>query len=338
MLKLAFAGFRHGHVMGLYNGAKTHPDVQVVAACEEDQPTVESLRSAGKVELTHTNFREMLAQTDCEAIAIGDYFAKRGSLIIAAMEAGKHVISDKPICTRLDELDQIARLTREKRLKLGCLLDLRDSGVFRTARRLIREGTIGQVLAIVFTAQHPLLLATRPKWYFEPGKHGGTINDIGVHAIDLIPWLTGQHITHTVAARTWNARLPQFPHFHDGGQLMLKLVSGAGVLGDVSYFTPDGVAYAAPQYWRLTFHGSAGLLEASFGQRTLALARSTDKSPQPVPIDDDVPNGCLDAFLRDIAGQSSDSDLTTANVLDASRRTLIIQQAADEKRCNAPLA
>ena len=37
-----------------------------------------------------------------------------------------------------------------------------------------------------FTAQHPLLYGTRAKWYFEEGKHGGSINDIGVHAVTLV--------------------------------------------------------------------------------------------------------------------------------------------------------
>ena len=338
MLKLAFAGFRHGHIMSLYTGAQSHPDVRIVAACEEDRATFDSLKAAGKVELTHSDFAEMLKGVDCDAIAVGDYFAKRGEIIIAALNAGKHVIADKPVCTSLDELSEISRLTREKNLKLGCLLDLRDSGAFITARRLILAGAIGEVLAIVFTAQHPLLLATRPKWYFESGKHGGTINDIAIHAIDLIPWVTGETIAESISARTWNARLPQYPHFHDGGQLMLKLASGAGILGDVSYFTPDGLAYTAPQYWRMTFHGSKGLIEASFSQRTLSLGGSGDKFPRSIDVDPDVPNGCLESFLRDIAGKSREGDLVTLDVLDASRRVLLIQQAADQNRHNVRLA
>ena len=337
MLKLAFAGFRHGHVMGLYTGAKSHAQVRVVAACEEDPATVDALKSADKVQITHTNFRQMLEKVDCDAIAVGDYFAKRGSLVIAALKAGKHVIADKPLCTKLEELVEIATLTRQKNLRLGCLLDLRDSGVLRTARRFIRFGEIGPVLAIVFTAQHPLLLSTRPMWYFEPGKHGGTLNDIAIHAIDLIPWITGNAISECIAARTWNVRLPQFPHFHDGGQMMLRLANNAGILGDASYFTPDGLAYTAPQYWRLTFHGSEGLVEAAFGQRTLTVAKTTDKTPRAIDVEPDVLNGCLDAFLRDIANRSNDSDLITRDVLDASRRTLIIQQAADSHRHNVAL-
>ena len=85
------------------------------------------------------------------------------------------------------------------------LLDLRDSGAFITARWLIREGTVGDVHTVHITAQHPLLLDRRPKWYFEPGKQGGTLNDIGIHATDLIPWMTGRALAEIVAARAWNA-------------------------------------------------------------------------------------------------------------------------------------
>jgi predicted dehydrogenase len=337
MLKIAFVGFRHGHIMGLYNNCKTHPQVRLVAACEEDPATLDALKSAGKVEITHTDFQQMLQAVDCDAIAVGDYFSKRGSIIIDALNAGKHVISDKPICTQLDEFEKISELTHTKDRRLGCLLDLRDSGVFITARKLIRANTIGKVLAIVFTAQHPLLLATRPKWYFEPGKHGGTINDIAVHAIDIIPWITGEPISESTSARTWNARLPQFPLFHDGAQMMLKLQNGAGILGDLSYFTPDGLAYSAPQYWRMTFHGSDGMLEASFSQRTLTLATSSDKAPRPVDLEPDRPSGCLDAFLADIAGATDDAMLKTSDVLAASRQTLLIQQAAGRQRSHAAL-
>ncbi|HEX8523656.1 MAG TPA: Gfo/Idh/MocA family oxidoreductase [Tepidisphaeraceae bacterium] len=338
MLKIAFAGFRHGHIMGLYNTCRNHPGVKLVAACEEDAPTRESLNAAGKVEIGHSDYQHMLETVDCDAIAVGDYFAKRGALIIAALKAGKHVISDKPVCTRISELEEIAGLVKTMDRRLGCLLDLRDSGVFITARKLIRQGAIGEVLTANFTAQHPLLRATRPKWYFEQGKHGGTINDIAVHGIDLIPWVTGRQIAYVVSARTWNARVPEAPQFHDGGQFMLKMDNGGGVLGDVSYFTPDALAYSAPQYWRLTVHGTEGLVEASFSQRTVMLAKAADKAPQSVPLEKDHPTGCLDAFIGDVEGRSDAAHLTSAEALRASRVTLLIQQAADRNECNVPLS
>jgi len=50
-----------------------------------------------------------------------------------------------------------------------------------------------------------------------------------------------------------------------------------------------------------------------------------------VAPDQDVPNGCLDAFLREIHGQSTPDDLKTADVLLASRQALLIQQRAAER-------
>src|SRR5207248_6675850 len=117
------------------------------------------------------------------------------------------VISDKPICTRIAELERIEDLAKENHRALSAQLDLRDSGAFITARRLIREGAIGEIHTVVFTAQHPLFLDKRPKWYFEPGKHGGTLNDIAIHATDLIPWMTGRKLIEVTAARAWNARV-----------------------------------------------------------------------------------------------------------------------------------
>ena len=333
-LRLAFLGFRHGHVMGLYNAAKKHPRVTVVAACEEDPATAASLKSAGSVELTHSSYDDVYKSSEVDAVAVGDYFARRGSIILDALTRGKHVIADKPITTSLADIDRMQQIASAKRLSIGCLLDLRDHGNFLTMRRLIREGQIGTVHTITFTAQHPLLLGKRPGWYFEPGKHGGTINDIGIHAIDLIPWLTGRRIVEVAAARGWNARVPQFPQFQDAGQVMLKLDNGGGVLGDVSYLTPDGVAYGASQYWRVTVHGDAGSVETSYNVKSVELA--IDKV-QSIVSDPGNPTGCLDAFLDEIEGKPRPDALKTSDVLDASRRTLLIQQAADQNRANVPL-
>ena len=89
------------------------------------------------------------------------------------------------------DLDRIEALAREKNLKVGCMLTMRDAAAFIGARNLIQAGRIGEVHAIAFGGQHPLLLGSRPGWYFEQGKHGGTITDIGIHAIDALPWVTG---------------------------------------------------------------------------------------------------------------------------------------------------
>ena len=330
-MRLAFIGFRHGHVMGLYRGAVAHSGVEVIAACEEDPQAAAALRAGGTVQLTHERMEDVLTKVECDAIAVGDYFARRGEIVIRALEAGKHVIADKPICTRLDELDRIGHLAAGKGRAVGCLLDLRDTAVFLTMRRVIREGAIGEVHTVLFTAQHPLMFGTRPAWYFEPGKHGGTINDIAIHATDLIPWLTAREIEGVVAARAWNARLPQHPHFQDAAQVMLRLDNNGGAFGDVSYLSPDELGYTAPQYWRVTCHGSDGVVEADYSATSVSLAARGDKTVREIALDPAKPDGCLEAFMNEIAGRIEPGALTTADVLRASRVALLAQQTADQR-------
>lgn len=327
-LKIAFVGFRHGHIMALYKLLLDRSDATIVAACEEDPEAAEAAMNQA-VRITHRNFEEMLASVECDVLACGDYFAIRGQRLIAALEAGKHIIGDKPLCTSLTELDRIQELAHSKHLKVGCLLDLPNLGPYITLRNMIQNGAVGEVHTITFLGIHPLNYTKRPTWYFEPGKHGGTVNDIGIHAVDIIPWLTGRSITGITAARGWNARLPQHPEFQDGGTLMLRLDNDGCALGDVSYLSADSTGYKNPAYWRFTITGSAGLIETACTDTLVHLYRHDSPKPIEEPIAEHATGGFFDDFQRDVAGEPNLDGLHTERVLHSSRVTLLAQQAAD---------
>lgn len=323
---MAFAGFRHGHIYALYDKAAQHPAVTLVAACEEDATARGAVRSG--LSLTHTSYEEMLDQVPCDIVAIGDYYSKRGALAIEALRRGKHVILDKPICTSRQELDEMAALAADNGCRIGCMLDLRTTPSFVRARQAIGEGLIGRVTQIQFGGQHPLLRDSRAAWYFEPGKHGGTINDIAIHGIDMIGFLTGESVQQIVAARTWQAFDVRCESFKDAAQFMLTLSNGCGVLGDVSYAAPDSQGYTMPTYWRFTIWGTRGVLEFSYGEPQVNLYRDGNKDV--AILDAPVQPGpdYLDELLLDIAGKPT--ELNTAAVLAASRTTLDIQAVADQ--------
>lgn len=334
--RFAFIGFRHPHIRDMYTRCANRPDVQIVAACEEDAATRDAM-AGGDVAITHTSHQQMLAEVDCDVVAIGDYYSKRGELILAALAAGRHVMGDKPLCTSLAELDQIEALaSRQGRIVSG-MLDMRDGPVFLTLRRLVQEGEIGRVQAISFNGQHPLKFGVRPAWYFEPGLHGGTLNDIAIHAIDLIPWVTGQSWQTLNAARCWHAGPTGAEHFAGCAQAMLTLSDGAGVLGDVSYLSPDSFDYTLKIYWRFTFWGEGGYLECSYNGDVVQLFKNGEKEIRRVQLDPGQPGGYLDSLLQEINGQTDNLHLPSADVLRATRLGLTIQQAADNGLTNVAL-
>lgn len=327
--RFAFAGFRHGHVLDLLTGVEEHPDAEVVACCEEDSATREQLAASGRVKITHSDFATMLRDVECDVVAIGDYYARRGELAIAALSAGRHVLGDKPLCTSMSELEEIERLSAEQGKLVSLQLDCRGQASFRLAREIIRAGEIGDVTSVHIDAQHPLLLGTRPGWYFEPGKHGGTINDIGIHAFDFVPWMTGQNWDHVTSARSWNGKAREFPHFHDCAQLMATLANGAGVLADFSYLAPDKLGYQLPHYWRLFIHGTSGVLETHLLAKEVTIIRDDSAAPEVRTAASGQTRAYLDDFLNEMHGRAELADLKSADALRASRLALKAQALAD---------
>ena len=332
MRKIAFAGLRHGHINGLFERAKNSPELEIAAICEEDADARAAF-VAGHPGLTcpvYDSLDRMLAEVSCDIVATGDYYGKRGRVLIAALTAGKHVIADKPVCTSLRELAEIERLAREKKLCVGCMLDLRTNPSFVRAREMVLSGTLGTITQIQFTGQHPLLRETRPHWYFEPGKHGGTINDIAIHALDYIPWLTGLEIKSFAAARTWQAFDSGCSCFNDAAQFMFVLNNGCGVLGDVSYAEPDSHGYKMPHYWRFTVWGTAGVIEFNAVEPKITAWIQGETAPRTIVPEPYGGPDYLDWFLREISG--GEAELNTEIVLKRARQALELQSLADNTR------
>ncbi len=334
MTRFAFAGFGHAHINSLYRTVRESDHLEIAGACESDEHLKKTAEAAG-IEINYASIDEMLSAVECEVVAIGSVFGDRGHLAIRALEHGKHVIADKPLCTRMEELDEIERLASEKDIKVGCMLTMRGSRTSAGIRHLIQSGRLGEINAITFGGQHPLNLNTRPSWYFEPGRHGGTIIDIFIHAADGLPWITGLSYDRVLAARCWNALASQYPDFEDGAQLMMTMENGCGVLGDVSYFMPSKGGYSLPYYWRTTFFGSDAIAEVSSVSDTIDLTVDGEvvaKQPEsPEPI------GYLAGFLADLEGSGSSEHLLTSDVIKAMRTAIRVQEAADNHQFDVAL-
>lgn len=329
--RVAFAGFRHPHIFALLDRVKAHPDSTVVAAYEGDAATREVVPAQHGIEITHTDFARMLEESDATIVAIGDVYAKRGALALAVLRAGKHIIADKPLCTSLEEFEEISRLATTENLSVGCQLDLVETPSVRGLREVVQKGLLGQPCTINISAQHPLRLGVRAAWYFEPGQHGGTINDIGIHIFDFVPWLTGQPWEEISMAREWNAKATSYPHFMDCAQFHLLTQEGLACFADVSYLGPDTLGYSIPQYWRITVHGTKGMAEISYGTKDVTVVTDADESPQNYPAPAESPSGYWQDFLDEIEGRPAVDGLTTARVLESSHWALKTQHLAAKK-------
>lgn len=261
-----------------------------------------------------------------DIIAIGDYYGARGELAIQALEAGKHIIADKPLCTQSVEAERIRELAEKNDLAVGIMLDLRDDPGVVTAKRAIEQGLLGNINNITFEGQHPLLYGVRPDWYFEKGKHGGVINDIAIHGIDLVRQFTHSDVAEVLASRCWNFYAVEAPDFRDSAQFMLQMENGAGILADVSYAAPNTQGYSHPAYWHFRIWGEQGLLDFRAGSGKVRAYLNGEKESRLLPLAV-VKETYLDDFLKAVRHGSHRQQYRREN-LAAVCQTLLVQQKA----------
>lgn len=326
MMNIAFAGFQHSHIFELYEMAEIRPGLNIIAAWEDDAEAISVAQKERNVVFTHQSYEELLTDKNIDIIAIGNYYGIRGNMIIEALRSGKHVITDKPLCTSLEELDEIEWLVEKTGLKVGCMLTMRYERRINAIKEYVQKGKLGEIHNIYFGGQHPLFYGKRPSWYFEAGKHGGVINDIGIHGIDIVKFVCGLRPFRILSARCWNAYAKEEKNFSDSGQFMLEMNNGAGLIADVSYAVPNSIGYSFPHYWEYHIWGSKGMVRFSITSKIIDAYIEGEPAGIVIP-DIDVDTDCLADFLNEINGET-DVRLSTKEVLESTRDTLLIQKYA----------
>lgn len=183
----------------------------------------------------------------------------RAALAIAAMEAGKDVMVDKPGCTTSAQLEAIrACVARTGRIWSVDFSERFEVPCVTRAADLVADGAIGRVVQTVGLGPHRLNRATRPDWFFEREAYGGILTDIASHQIDQFLFFTGSSEAEITLASVGNFANPDSPGLQDFGEIALRSDSGHGYIR-VDWYTPD----ALPNWGdgRLTILGTAGYIE-----------------------------------------------------------------------------
>ena len=134
---------------------------------------------------------EILADPEIDGILNLTIPAFHAEISLKALAAGKHVYSEKPFATNLDDCARILALAEEKGLKVGNAPDTFLGGRWQTVRKLLDEGLIGKptgVMAFVGThgteRHHP-----NPDFYYQTG--GGPLLDLGPYYLTAMAFLLG---------------------------------------------------------------------------------------------------------------------------------------------------
>ena len=173
-------------------------EIEVVALADVREPALASAAVLHPQAEMHTDPGAALEADAVEAVLLAPPTPTHPALTGACLDAGKHVLCEKPLALDADESDRLGAAAARLGLVLQVGFWRRFAPPWGAARKAIKEGRIGTPVLLRLSqwdAEPP------PAEFCDPAVSGGIAIDCGVHEFDLAEWLTGQRLVEVRAER-----------------------------------------------------------------------------------------------------------------------------------------
>ncbi len=194
---------------------------------------------------------ELLQQEDIQGVLVCSPTDRHMDLVCAAAQAGKHVLCEKPIATRISDAQAMIDACRLAGVLLHIPFVCRYYPMLQTARRLIQSGEIGRVIGAVGGNRGiPPLSPFYPAWITDPIQAGGgALLDHSVHVTDAMRFLFETEVA-SVFAQKGTFHQPGLA-VEDCGLLSIKFLNGIIATVDPSWSIPENNPYHYDFYLRI---------------------------------------------------------------------------------------
>lgn len=183
-----------------------HADnVQLAAVCDTDRQVLAEMEERYNVPAFH-NYDDLLAKSDADLVILCTPSGIHPAQTIAAAQAGKHVMTEKPMATRWKDGMAMVRACDEARVRLFVIKQNRRNATLQLLKRALNEKRFGRIYMV-----HLNVFWTRPQDYYDQAVwrgtwelDGGAFMNQSSHYVDLLEWLIGpiadvQAMTGTLA-------------------------------------------------------------------------------------------------------------------------------------------
>ncbi len=179
------------------------PEAEVVALCDVDQASLQRAkeRNSQAAELPEfTHYQEMLEQVELDAVEISTPHTLHFEQIMAALDKGLHVLTEKPMVCTVDHARQVIAKAEETDKLVMISYQRHLQAQYRYVRNQIAAGELGDIQFISALQDQKWYQGTIGLWRQQMAlSGGGQLNDSGSHLLDIVLWMTGLEVAEVQA-------------------------------------------------------------------------------------------------------------------------------------------
>ena len=173
--------------------------VKLIAIWDDDVERGRDVASKAQVEF-EPDLSQLLSRSDIDAVAIASENSKHAELAIAAAQAGKHIMCEKPMATTLAECDRMIQAVENSGVTFYQIFPMRYDPVNHKIKEIVESGELGQISLARKRHGHYygyIWEKSDPDIWFTKRSlaGGGAFLDEGVHVADWLRWIFGDPIS-----------------------------------------------------------------------------------------------------------------------------------------------
>lgn len=250
---------------------QAHPMAEITAVCNRGQARLDEIGDKYGVKTRYTNYEDLLADRSVDAVCVATPDFAHYRPVKAALEAGKHVLCEKPFATDLSEADEMLRLSRGRpQQKLQVAFNHRWLSSYYHGFASIRRGEIGNPVAGYARKNDTIWVATE---MIDWAAKTTPIHFLGAHDIDLMRWFFGSESVEVHAYGAKGVLLERGVDTYDLVQAQVKFENGAFATIESAWIYPNVFPTIVDSFVEVV--GSSGHIH--FDRKRESIEMSTEK-------------------------------------------------------------
>ena len=280
-----------------FPGWKASEHAEMVAFADPVAPVLAAKAQEQGITLTYENPEDLISNPDIDIVDICTPSAYHAPLAIAALNAGKHVICEKPLAPTPEAIDQMIAARDKSGKMLMTAQHFRFQQDTQALKREIDTGILGEIYHARSWMLRRNWVPARPGFIYKKNSGGGPCIDIGVHVLDLTLWMMDHPKPVAVSGITqdklsklpgafsgWGLTpIPQDMDVEEFAAALVRFDNGASLILEVSWLLHHATQTEDLQMWLYGTQGGLNWPSNTLIQSNNETKRTLDTQLNPVP-------------------------------------------------------